>query len=444
MRCSWCEPLLDDFLEDALPSRQMREIAHHLRSCETCEVLMSELRVVDALLTTARSRASVAPDFTASVVSATRGSKPHRIRRFPLALPLLGYLAVAWALVALVAWRVPASANALGGIFNSGAQGLTAIDAALRAVAPASALVAAAVTGVLLIDLLLLAAVMIGYHRMRTLLVVALMVTGFGLLARPALADTQTVFHGGTYFGSVVVEPGQVVDGDLTVIFGDATIAGIVEGDLNVVGGNYDPRPGGVVTGQVNQVGGAVTQAVVPWAPADTEDNPLLPDHRLLWRISWNVLALLVFLIFPLRTRMVLDRLERHPGLSVVAGLIGCIAILPLAVLLAITILLIPLIVLEMVFVLASAFLGTAALALLIGRRLCELISPKTTPSPLLALVVGIVLITAAELVPVVGTLVLIFVGLIGLGATILSFAGESYGLPVAGRPISGPPMASG
>ena len=87
-------------------------------------------------------------------------------------------------------------------------------------------------------------------------------------LARPAARTDASVYHGGTYFGSVVVEPGQVVDGDLTVIFGDATIEGIVEGDLNVVGGSYDPRPGGVVTGQVHEVGGAVAQAVVPWAPS--------------------------------------------------------------------------------------------------------------------------------------------------------------------------------
>lgn len=264
-----------------------------------------------------------------------------------------------------------------------------------------------------------------------------------------ARADTQAVYHGGTYFGSVVVEPGQVVDGDLTVLFGDATIAGIVEGDVNIVGGTYDPRPGGVVTGQIHQIGGTVAQAVVPWAPSEpTYYNPLLPDHRLLWRLSWNLLALLVFLIFPLRTRMVLDRLEGHPGLSVTAGVLGCVAILPLAVLLAITILLIPLIPLELVFVLAAIFLGTAALALLIGRRLCELLSPATTPSPLLALLVGIGLITAAELVPVVGTLVLILVGVIGLGATILSFAGDSFARPVAAAsapaPISGPPMAPG
>ena len=271
---------------------------------------------------------------------------------------------------------------------------------------------------------------------------IAVAIVAIVALARPALAQTHAIYHGGTYFGSVVVEPGQVVDGDLTVIFGDATIEGVVEGDLNVVGGSYDPRPGGVVTGQVHEVGGAVAQAVVPWAPSEGGygySSPFMPDHRLLWRLSWNVLALLVFLIFPLRTRMVLDRLERHPGLSVAAGLVGCIAVIPLAILLAITILLIPLIVLEMVFLLASAFLGTAALALLIGRRLCELVSPTTTPSPLVALLAGIALITAAELVPVIGTLVLIFVGMIGLGATILSFTSDSLGAP-----ISGPPLTSG
>jgi hypothetical protein len=286
--------------------------------------------------------------------------------------------------------------------------------------------------------------------KLRWSIVLGTLAAVLSFCAAPALADPQAVYHGGTYFGSVVVEPGQVVEGDLTVIFGDATIAGIVEGDCTAIGGSCDTRPGGVVTGQINQLGGAVTQAVVPWAPSDSTYNPLVPDHRVLWRLSWNLLALLIFLIFPLRTRMVLDRLERHPGLSVTAGLLGCVAILPLAVLLAITILLIPLILLEFVFVLASVFLGTAALALLIGRRLCELISPSTTPSPLVALLVGIALITAAELVPVVGILVLILVGLIGLGATILSFVGDTIAAPTdpgsgAPRaPVSGPPMATG
>ena len=48
---------------------------------------------------------------------------------------------------------------------------------------------------------------------------------------------------------------------------------------------------------------------------------------------------------------------------------------------------------------------GTAALALLIGRRFYELLSPNATPTPLVALVLGLTLLTAAQLVPVVGVL---------------------------------------
>ena len=143
---------------------------------------------------------------------------------------------------------------------------------------------------------------------------VGFFVVALALATPPASAHTHAIYHGGTYFGSVVVEPGQVVDGDLTVIFGNATISGTVDGDVNVIGGNADQRPGCVITGEINNVGGDVAQTVVPWAPSEAPYNPFVPDHRLLWRLSWNLLALLVFLIFPLRTRMVLDRLEGHPG----------------------------------------------------------------------------------------------------------------------------------
>ena len=77
------------------------------------------------------------------------------------------------------------------------------------------------------------------------------------------------------------------------------------------------------------------------------------------------------------------------------------------------------------------------------GRRLCELIKPSSTPAPLLALVAGLVLVTAAELVPVIGILVTVFVLLIGMGAAILAFTGEPLvGPSVTPRPpLSGPPM---
>ena len=264
------------------------------------------------------------------------------------------------------------------------------------------------------------------------------------ILAVLILASVQSVYHGGTYVGSVIVEPGQVVRGDLTVIAGDATVEGSVDGDVNVVGGTAYVRPGATITGQVNMVGGDVASAVVPWAgTAPYRDTA--GDYRLMWRILWDLVAVLFFLIFPLRTRMAIDRLENHPGLCAAIGLVGWVAVIPLAILLLCTILLIPFIAVEAVAVIAGLFLGKAALALLVGRRLWDVLSPKTTPSPFAALIVGLALITAAELVPVIGTVVMVFVALIGLGASILAFTGDSLvGAPGSQRsrpPLSGPPV---
>lgn len=280
--------------------------------------------------------------------------------------------------------------------------------------------------------------------RIRIAAVAALVLMAVAAMAAPAAAEVSSIYHGGTYFGSVVVEQGQTVKGDLTVIAGDATVEGVVDGNVDVIGGSFYVRPGGMVTGQVNTIGGDVASAVVPWSAPPERVAPAA-DYRILWRIASGLIAVLFFLIFPLRTRIALDRLERHPGLCAAVGLLGWVAVLPVALLLLCTIVLIPFIGLEAVAIVAAIFLGKSALALLVGRRLCELVKPATTPAPLVALIAGLILITAAELVPIVGTLVTVFVFLIGMGAAILAFTGEPLvGSPVAQPsrpPLSGPPM---
>jgi len=245
----------------------------------------------------------------------------------------------------------------------------------------------------------------------------------------------------------VIVEPGQTVDGDITVLLGDATIAGTVNGDVNVLGGDAEERPGSLITGQVNMIGGDVANEVVPWAPRHAFQEAFGYDLSVLWRIAWDVVVLLVFLLFPLRTRTALERLERHPGLCAAVGLLGWVAVIPVALLLFVSILLIPLIPVELVAIVIAVFLGKAALALMVGRRLMDVINASHTATPFACLVAGLVLLTAAELVPVVGGLVTLLIGLVGLGATILafvsedSFAGPQLGAQAPRTPISGPPM---
>ena len=90
----------------------------------------------------------------------------------------------------------------------------------------------------------------------------------FLTIAAPASARTRAIDHGGTYWGNVIVERDQIVKGDVNVIFGDATIEGTVDGNVNVFGGSINELDGAVITGTQNQFGGDYAQSVEPWVGA--------------------------------------------------------------------------------------------------------------------------------------------------------------------------------
>ncbi|MBV9276657.1 MAG: hypothetical protein JOZ97_00315 [Candidatus Eremiobacteraeota bacterium] len=257
----------------------------------------------------------------------------------------------------------------------------------------------------------------------------------------PAAAGTVSIDHGGTYWGeNVTVDRYQVIDGDLTVVGGDALIEGTVDGDVNVYGGHVEMLPGANITGEYHEFGGPYVAALAPWATAAGATSIMHENVRMLQSLAYGAIILLVFLIFPVRVRIALDRLERHPGLSAGVGTVALLAVIPVGVLLLVSIIGIPLIPLEIAAVFAGLFIGQAALGMLVGRRLFELIRPQTTPSPLAALVLGLIVIGAAQVVPFVGWFITMLVVLVGLGAGILAFIRES-GVAAARAPISGPPM---
>lgn len=262
-------------------------------------------------------------------------------------------------------------------------------------------------------------------------------------IAAPALAKTVAIEHGGTYFGKdVIVTKDQVIDGDVTVVFGDLIVEGTVNGNATDVGGSIEQRPGSTITGKVSGFGADYVSSIAPWAASGGTSAILAENARMMTRLMYGVVILLVFLIFPVRVRVALGRLEHHPGLSAAVGMLVIVAIVPIMILLIVSIIGIPLIPVEFAAVIAGVFIGQAALGMLVGRRLFELIRPQTTPSPLGALVLGLVFISAAEIVPVVGTIVTILVVLVGLGAAALAFVREG-GTPLgpSRSPISGPPM---
>ncbi len=251
-------------------------------------------------------------------------------------------------------------------------------------------------------------------------------------------------------FTDVYVPPDQAIDGDVKVVFGDATIAGLVRGDCIAIFGSCKTVDGGRVLGKItngfgdgdNDGGGA--RAMLPRAFDGYGLGTLAEqDHRLFTKLLSSAIVVLIFLLFPLRMRVALDRVERHPALSAATGAVAAILVVPIGILLIVSLIGIPLVVLEVAAVIAGVWIGTGAVALLVGRRLCELIMPASTPSPLVALVLGLVVVSAAEIIPLLGWAVTALVWLVGLGSAILSFIRSTrLDTPAAARlPIGGPPM---
>jgi hypothetical protein len=146
-----------------------------------------------------------------------------------------------------------------------------------------------------------------------------------------------------------------------------------------------------------------------------------LPGWALAGVAANAAIVLIVFLALPIRTRIALDRLERAPGWCALSGIVAASLAIPAAVLMAVSVFLLPLVAVEAAALFAGAFVGTAALALLVGRRFYQLFSPRTLPSPPVALLLGLILVTSAEFVPILGFVVLALALLIGLGAAILA-----------------------
>lgn len=275
----------------------------------------------------------------------------------------------------------------------------------------------------------------------------------FAMLATLAPVFANTIDHGITSVGtSVTIPADEEVKGDVTVVGADADIAGRVDGDVTVIGGTLTKEPGAQITGDENRLGDNVA-AYVPFVPGINRSQIERENHKLMVWLTYSAIVLLAFLLFPVRVRAALDRVEHHPGLSAAVGVIALVAVFPIAILLFISFIGWPLIPVEFLAVFAAILIGHAALSLLIGRRLYELILPRTTPSPLGALILGLIVVSAAGIVPVLGPLVMGLVWLVGLGAAILAFVRETSfmgGAPAAAAgaaaggprpPIGGPPM---
>jgi hypothetical protein len=291
------------------------------------------------------------------------------------------------------------------------------------------------------------------------------------------LTEDRVIF-GGTY----ILETGETLEGDLVVFGGSATLEldslvtgdvfimggnleceGTIGGELVILGGNANLSESTIIRGDVAVFGGNVNRngATIEgeYLTGESISIPFVFDENFDFgdfdfpqisfqaRVSWLVfqsfvmaaLALLVVAVAPTGTSRVADSVARFPVQSGAFGLLTALAFVPGIVLMAITLLLIPLIPFAVLMLVVAGFFGWIAIGYELGQRM--LATTQTTTSPVLAAGLGTLVLSLVAggigFIPCWGGLFGLVVGLIGLGAVIITRFGTKVYAPELGTSLS-------
>jgi len=275
---------------------------------------------------------------------------------------------------------------------------------------------------------------------------------------RPYLRSTSDIVRLGT---DVTVEVNEKVSGNVAVFGGNADIKGYVTGDVVAIGGTVHARPGSRIDGDVVVFGGNLDRADeaviggdvveagtgIDWPHAFFAQRHFLPwkiagiTSAILSLLTWGFIALIGVLLMKDRLAVMAEALPAHPARAALYGLIG-FALTPAAVvtaaiasafasvLLAITIVGIPLIpavfAALLALIVAGGLLvvaGVVAVWFSLGKASFALFG-RPDIRPVWAVLIGVALILIASQIPVLGPLVVVTVIIFGFGLAIMTGLG--------------------
>jgi hypothetical protein len=257
--------------------------------------------------------------------------------------------------------------------------------------------------------------------------------------------------------GSATLETGSRVNGSVVVMGGSVDIYGEVNGSINVVGGSVFLADTAHVRGDIVTVGGNVTRqpgARVDGSSRRTEPEDfqlppqitrpglfqpnlginLRPIGTMLWLIfqslALSALAVLVALFLLAPTQRVAQTIVTQPVISGAMGFLTLIIAPALLLLLAVTIILIPISLLGFLVLALALVFGWIAVGVEVGHRLAGMFRTTwTTPiSAGLGTLVLTLVASAIWQIPCIGWVAPFVVAMMGLGGVIMSrFGTRTY-----------------
>lgn len=266
--------------------------------------------------------------------------------------------------------------------------------------------------------------------------------------------------------GNVTVN-GSVGNGGAVAVLGNVYINGKVDGDVVAVLGGVKLGPQAVISGQVTEILGTLersstavvlggTSSVLPVVFGNLEGlhtwiedcllygRPLAPTSAIAWA-WWLALAMLAFYlliaaVFRDGVQRCIQTLETHPGPSILATIVMTLLVPVVLLALLVTVVGIAVIPLFWIALICAGFFGrVVALGWLGGRclRLADAGAASAASRPVLEVLAGGILVLALYMVPVLGFLVYVLLGVFGFGAVM-------YALLLAVRPEPARPLAGG
>ncbi len=296
------------------------------------------------------------------------------------------------------------------------------------------------------------------------------------LMLAPGMASAQSpssaavgtiVVPRGTTHGPIAISVGRVevfgtVDGNVSVGVGEVDIAGTVTGNASVGVGQIVLTPSATVGGQ-SSVGIGQIRRLSPGEslpPAGSGPTMMTDTIGLghgfwtgfplgfglgsfgLWAIGvgrllgWLIslgFALLIFALFPRPIDEMAGIVQKSPGPVAGWGIALMFLAPPVLVILAITVVGIPLVLAGALALIAAKVAGYVVASLLVGRRLGASFTHGREMAPAWQIVIGSVLFMVVGAIPGIGLLLDLVVTAFGLGAAALT--GFGTGRPWFRRP---------
>jgi cytoskeletal protein CcmA (bactofilin family) len=232
-------------------------------------------------------------------------------------------------------------------------------------------------------------------------------------------------------FGDIKVN--APVDGAVDAGFGDVHVNSVVEGNVDVDHGDVRLGPGADVRGDVYCASGeirgnkdAVRGGMMTGMDPDFDRDPAGPGPfgRLVgWAFAtaaFVALSVLAVVVAPGTLSATARRAEESPGWSLLLGVASVPAVVVLLVVLAVSLVGIPLVLLLAPAYLALVFFGALVAAFFVGRKVA-LTTGRYRAGNAMAAAVGAFIVAAVTLIPLVGDLIVSALALLGTGATILA-----------------------